>query len=95
MNATMKQVTEVQLGEFTMELDEEKLHKLAEICESAERTIDILTENTDRLIRLTDNFAGLETESFPLMLALVDIKEDYRMLMNMGVRRKEAGHGRE
>lgn len=93
MNATMKQVTEVQLGDYTIELDEEKLHKLAEICESAERTIDIMTENTDRLIRLTDNFAGLETESFPLMLALVDIKEDYRMLKDFGVRRKEVQHG--
>ena len=93
MNATMKQVTEVQLGDYTIELDEEKLHKLAEVCESAERTIDILTENTDRLIRLTDNFVGLETESFPLMLALVDIKEDYRMLKDFGVRRKEVQHG--
>lgn len=93
MNATMKQVTEVQIGDYTIELDEEKLHKLAGICESAVRTIDILTENTDRLIRLTDNFAGLETESFPLMLALVDIKEDYRMLKDFGVRRKEVQHG--
>lgn len=95
MNATMKQVTEVQLGEFTLELDEEKLRQLAEMCESAERTIDILTENTDRLIRLTDHFMGLETESFPLMLALVDIKNDYRMLKDFGVRRKEASHGRD
>lgn len=93
MNAMMKQVAEVQLGEFILELDDEKLRKLAEICESARRTIDILTENTDRLIRLTDNFAGLETESFPLLLALVDIKSDYRELMSLGVRRKEVQHG--
>lgn len=92
MNAMMKQVAEVQLGEFILELDDEKLRKLAEICESARRTIDILTENTDRLIRLTDNFAGLETESFPLLLALVDIKSDYRELMSLGVRRKEVQH---
>lgn len=92
MNAMMKQVAEVQLGEFILELDDEKLRKLAEICESARRVIEILTENTDRLIRLTDNFAGLETESFPLLLALVDIKSDYRELMNLGVRRKEEQH---
>lgn len=92
MNAMMKQVAEVQLGEFILELDDEKLRKLAEICESARRVIEILTENTDRLIRLTDNFAGLETESFPLLLALVDIKSDYRELMSLGVRRKEVQH---
>lgn len=95
MNTTMKQVTEVQLGNVAMELDEEKLLQLAEICESAERTIDILTENTDQLIRLTDNFNGFEAEMFPLMLALVDIKNDYRMLKDFRIRRKEVSHGRE
>lgn len=93
MNATMKQVTEVQMGEFTMELDEDKLHKLAEVCDGAKETLQNLTEEMERLIRMTDNFAGLDSEALPLLRTMCDVKSDYRMLMNLGVRRKEVQHG--
>ena len=93
MNATMKQVTEVQMGEFTMKLDEENLHRLAEACDRAKETLQNLTEEMERLIRMTDNFAGLDTEAFPLLRTMCDVKNDYRLLMSLGVRRKEASHG--
>ena len=93
MNATMKQVTEVQLGDFTMELDDEKMHRLAEVCDGAQETLQNLTEEMERLIRMTDNFAGLDTEAFPLLRTMCDVKKDYRLLMSLGVRRKEVNHG--
>ena len=93
MNATMKQVTEVQMGEFTMKLDEENLHRLAEVCDGAKETLQNLTEEMERLIRMTDNFAGLDTEAFPLLRTMCDVKNDYRLLMSLGVRRKEVHHG--
>ena len=93
MNATMKQVTEVQLGEFTMELDEEKLRCLAEVCDGAQQQLQYLNEEMERLIRMTDNFAGLDTEAFPLLRTMCDVKRDYRLLMSLGVRRKEVHHG--
>ena len=93
MNTTMKQVTEVQLGEFTLELDDEKLRKLAEVCYGARETLQNLTEEMERLILMTDNFAGLDTEAFPLLRTMCDVKNDYRMLMSLGVRRKEVQHG--
>lgn len=93
MNTTMKQVTEVQLGEFTLELDDEKLRKLAEVCDGARETLQNLTEEMERLILMTDNFAGLDTEAFPLLRTMCDVKNDYRMLMSLGVRRKEVQHG--
>jgi len=93
MNATMKQVTEVQLGEFTLELDDEKLRRLAEVCDGAAQQLQYLTEEMERLVRMTDNFAGLETEAFPLLRTMCDVKNDYRLLMSLGVKRKEVQHG--
>jgi len=93
MNTTMKQVTEVQLGEFTLELDDEKLRKLAEVCDGAQQQLQYLNEEMERLIRMTDNFAGLDTEAFPLLRTMCDVKRDYRLLMSLGVRRKEATNG--
>ena len=93
MNTTMKQVTEVQLGEFTMELDDEKLRKLAEVCDGAQQQLQYLNEEMERLIRMTDNFAGLDTEAFPLLRTMCDVKRDYRLLMSLDVRRKEVQHG--
>ena len=93
MNTTVKQVTEVQLGGMTLELDEEKLTKLAELCQGAAETVKNLNEEMERLILMTDNFAGLESEAFPLLRTLCDVKSDYRMLMSLRVGRKEAANG--
>lgn len=93
MNATKKQVTEVQVGNHVVELDEEKLELLAEVCDGAKETLQNLTEEMERLIRMTDNFAGLDTEAFPLLRTMCDVKKDYRLLMSLGVRRKEVNHG--
>lgn len=93
MNATLKQVTEVQVGGFTLELDEDKLRRLAEVCEGAQETLQYLTEEMERLIVMTDNFAGLDTEAFPLLRTMCDVKNDYRLLMTLGIRRKEVQHG--
>ena len=93
MNTMTKQVTEVQLGEFTLELDDEKLRKLAEVCDGAQQQLQYLNEEMERLIRMTDNFAGLDTEAFPLLRTMCDVKRDYRLLMSLGVRRKEVQHG--
>ena len=93
MNTTVKQVTEVQLGGMTLELDEEKLTKLAELCQGAAETVKNLNEEMERLILMTDNFAGLESEAFPLLRTLCDVKSDYRMLMGLRVGRKEAANG--
>ena len=93
MNTTVKQVTEVQLGAMTLELDEEKLQKLAELCQGAAETVKNLNEEMERLILMTDNFAGLESEAFPLLRTLCDVKSDYRILMSLRVGRKEAANG--
>ena len=93
MNTTVKQVTEVQLGTMTLELDEEKLLKLAELCQGAAETVKNLNEEMERLILMTDNFAGLESEAFPLLRTLCDVKSDYRILMSLRVGRKEAANG--
>lgn len=93
MNTVTKQVTEVQMGDIVLELDEEKLHALAEVCSGAEETLQDLNDEMERLILMTDNFAGLDSEAFPLLRTICDVKRDYRMLMNLGVRRKEVNHG--
>ena len=93
MNAMMKQVSELQLGEFTLELDDEKLRLLAEVCAGAGETLQNLTEEMERLILMTDNFAGLDTEAFPLLRTMCDVKSDYRLLMGLCIKRKEASHG--
>ena len=96
MNSTnMKQVAEVNIGGFHVELDETKLKNLADICIDAERNIDELTELNDRLLVLTDNFAGLDTEIFPFLRTLCEIKRDYRTLLNLGIQGKELDNGRE
>ena len=92
MNTTTKQVTEVHAAGFTLELDDEKLQQLAEICDGAQETLQNLTEEMERLIRMTDNFAGLETEAFPLLRTICDVRRDYRMMSGL-IRRKEAEHG--
>ncbi len=89
MSANMKQVAEVKLGEYRVELDETKLNNLADICIDAERNIEELTELNDRLLVLTDSFAGLDTEIFPFLRTLCEIKRDYRTLLSLGIQREE------
>ena len=93
MNATMKQVATVEMGEYHLELDEAKLKKLADICDYAEQNIQDLTDLNDQLLEMTDNFAGLDTQVFPFLRTLVDIKRDYQAILSLGIERKEAQHG--
>ena len=93
MSATMKQVATVEMGEYRLELDEAKLKKLADICDYAEQNIQDLTDLNDQLLELTDNFAGLDTQVFPFLRTLVDIKRDYQAILSLGIERKEAHHG--
>ncbi len=95
MNTMTKQVTEMQAGDITLALDDEKLRLLADVCDGAAQQLQYLTEEMERLIRMTDNFAGLETEAFPLLRTICDVKSDYRMLMTLCVGRKEVSHGRD
>lgn len=92
-NAMMKQVAEVRLGEYQVEMDDDKLRQLAEICIDAERNIEELTELNDRLLVLTDSFAGLDTEIFPFLRTLCEIKRDYRTLLNLDIRKREVQNG--
>ena len=92
MNATVKQVTEVQMGEYRLVLDEAKLKKLADICDYAEQNISDLTELGDQLLELTDNGAVLDAEVLPILRTLVDVKRDYQAILSLGIERKEAGH---
>ena len=91
MNATVKQVTEVQMGEYRLVLDEAKLKKLADICDYAEQNISDLTELGDQLLELTDNGAVLDAEVLPILRTLVDVKRDYQAILSLGIERKEAG----
>ena len=92
MNTTTKQVTVLQSGEFSLELDEEKLQQLAATCAGAEQTLQNLTEEMEHLIYITDHFADIEGDAFQLLRTMCDVKKDYRMLMSLVTRRKEAGH---
>lgn len=89
MSATMKQVATVEMGGYHLELDETKLKKLADICDYADQNIKDLTELGDQLLELTDNFAGLDTEVFPFLRTLVDVKRDYQAILSLGIERKE------
>ena len=94
MNTTkMKQVATVELGDYRVELDEDKLRNLAESCTLAEQNIADLTELNDRLLKLTDHFAGLETEIVPFLRMICDIKDDYRTLLSLGITGKEVVNG--
>ena len=93
MNATMKQVTEIEVGGFTLELDEKKMGMLVDICSNAAETVLLLSEQMDALIRVTDHYFDSEQEAFPLLRTLVDVKSDLHALSTLVVRRKEANHG--
>ena len=90
---TMRQVATVVLGDYSVELDEKKLSELAESCKLAEQNIADLTELNDRLLKLTDHFAGLEAEIVPFLRMICDIKDDYRTLLSLGITRKEVDNG--
>lgn len=92
MKTTIKQVTEVQIGDFVLVLDEEKLRKLAKICELADETLVYLTEDMEQLAQMTYNFSGIEKESFSLIRTISNAKKDYRLLKSLCVRRKEEAH---
>lgn len=93
MSATMKQVAMVEMGEYRLELDEAKLKKLADISDFAEQNIKDLIDLSDQLLELTDNFAGLDTEVFPFLRTLVEVKRDYQAILSLGIERREAQHG--
>lgn len=46
----------------------------------------------DQLLELTDNFAGLDTEVFPYLRMLVEVKRDYQAILSLGIERKEVSH---
>lgn len=96
MNSTLKIcIPDVnRVGEVELELKPEMVKKLAEICAGAELTLQYLTEEMERLIEMTDNFAGLETEAFPLLRTICEVKDDYRILKGM-IGKKEVDNGRE
>ena len=94
MNTTEKQVNELQVGDFTMELDDEKMQKLAKMCDEADQMLEDLNDGLEVLIRMTD-YADLEEEIFPLLRTICDVKSDYRTLISLDVRRKEVGNGEE
>lgn len=96
MNNTLKIcVPDVEnVGEVELELNPEMVKKLAAICAGAGQTLQYLTEEMERLIVMTDNFAGLETEAFPLLRTMCEVKDDYRILKTM-IGKKEVDNGRE
>ncbi|MGP1465272.1 MAG: hypothetical protein ACTTKJ_06615 [Prevotella koreensis] len=88
--AMIRQVATVKLGCYSMELDEKKMEQLAESSSLARQNIEDLTELSDRLLKLTDHFAGLEAEIVPFLRMICDIKDDYRVLLSLGIE-KEGG----
>ncbi len=72
-------------------ISESNWEKLQGICESAPRIIADITELQDKLMELTDDFCGLETEIFDNLRTLTEVKRDYQTLKDMKIERVENG----
>lgn len=72
-------------------ISESNWEKLSDICQSAPRIIGDLTELQDKLMELTDDVCGLETEIFDNLRTLTEVKRNYQTLQNMKIERVENG----
>ncbi|GEM_PF-5364670 len=72
-------------------ISESNWKKLSDICQSAPRIIGDLTELQDKLMELTDDVCGLETEIFDNLRTLTEVKRNYQTLQNMKIERVENG----
>lgn len=72
-------------------ISESNWEKLSDICQSAPRIIADITELQDKLMELTDDVCGLETEIFDNLRTLTEVKRNYQTLMDMKIERVENG----
>ena len=72
-------------------ISESNWEKLSDICQSAPRIIADITELQDKLMELTDDVCGLDTELFDNLRTLTEVKRNYQTIMNMKIERVENG----
>ena len=96
MNSTMmKQVAEVKIGGYQVELDEDKLRHLNLICDDCDNTISLIQKSTEKLIKLSGMYADIDIDLMDCLRLLIDIKDDYTVIKGLNVTGKEIVDGRE
>lgn len=88
----VRQVADVRLGIYRVELDETRLGRLNEVCERSEDIVKDLTEANDWLLEVADHLPDLESEIFTVIKLLFEVRKDYGKLKEIDIR-KEVSNG--
>ena len=93
--ANLKQVADVKIGGYQVELDEDKLRLLNLMCDDCDNTISLIQKSTEKLIRLGGVYDGIDIDLMECLRLLIDIKDDYMVIKELNVTGKEVIDGRE